>query len=353
MGRKSTGQQIRLSDGNRERLERIIRSPKRLQKHVWRSSIILELGSRRGIVETMRRTGMSKPMVWHCWGWFLNQGVNGLFPDATRPPSRNPISEDRMRSLIDPAMPLSPTHARHSTLRDPAGTIDGMAVTTVHSILRRHEIRPHRFRTFRISPDPGIELKVRDVVGLYVNLPDHAVVLLRGKNTRIQMLGRTRQPLPMTPEHVETRTHDHRHSGGTSLMEILDAETVKVTGQAAERHRSGDLPAFISHVAKEIRPETPVHMILGNVSPHRSADAHEWLKAHADWTFHFTPASSPLVNVVEGFLSRLAGLRLKNAVSDSLGVCISAVENYSEHRNASSTHAFRWDRTTEDTVKSV
>ncbi len=349
MGRKSTRQEIRLSDEDRARLDEIVCYPRSPQKHVWRARIILELGSGCGLVATMRRTGMSKPTVWRWWDRFLAEGVDGLLRDATRPPGKKPIPEDRVKAAIALAMSPPPEHARHWTVRALARRL-GMAVSTMHGILRDNGLRPHQVKTFKVSRDPRFEIKVRDVVGLYVDPPDHAVVLSVDEKTQIQALGRTQEPLPMKSGHAETRTHDYRRNGTTCLLAALDVATGKVVGQAVARHRSEEFLAFLDHVAEDIAPETPVHVILDNVSSHKSAEVREWLKDRPDWTFHFTPTSASWMNAVEGFFSKLSRQRLKDAVFDSLDECIAAIEGYIAHHNANDARPFRWSRKPEDLV---
>ena len=261
MGTKSTRQEIRLSDEDRERLEQIEFNPRSPQKHVWRAGIILELGSGCGLAETMRLTGMSKPTVWRWWDRFLAEGVDGLLRDATRPPGKKPVPEGKVKAVIALAMSPPPEHALHWTVRALAQKL-GMVISTVHGILKDNGPRPHQVKTFKVSRDPRFEIKVRDVVGLYVDPSDHAVVLSVDEKTQIQALGRTQKPLPMKPGHAETRTHDYKRNGTTCLLAVLDVATGKVVGQTVERHRSEEFLAFLDHLAEDIAPGTPVHVRL-------------------------------------------------------------------------------------------
>ena len=352
MGRRSTRQKITLSDADRKRLEGIMTNPRSRQKHAWRAHIILELGSGCGLVETMRRTGMSKPTVWRWWDRFLAQGVDGILHDATRPPGRTPIPEDRVKALIALAMSPPPPHARYWTLRALAEAMGGMVVSSVRNVLRRHGLRPHQVKTFKVSHDKDFVSKVRDVVGLYVDPPDHAVVLSVDEKTQIQALGRTRKPLPMVPGHAETRTHDYKRNGTTCLMAALDVATGKVVAQTVPRHRSEEFLAFLDHVAEGIEPETRVCVVLDNVSSHKSVEVHAWLADHPDWTFHFTPTSASWMNAVEGFFSRLSRRRLKDAVFNSLDECIDAIEAFIAHHNAREARPFKWSKKPEDLIES-
>ncbi len=189
-------------------------------------------------------------------------------------------------------------------------------------------------------------------MGLYVDPPDHAVVLSVDGKTQIQAPGRTQRPLPMRPGHAETRTRDYRRNGATCLLAAPAVATGKVVGQTVERHRSAEFTAFLDHVAEGIGPGTPVHVIPGNVSSHKSAEVHEWLGSRPDWTFHFTPTSASWMNAVEGFFPKLTRQRLKDAVFDPLDDCVAAVEGYTGRHNASDARPFRWSRNPEDLVAS-
>ena len=208
---KSWRTRIVLSGEERERLERIKTDPHSILKHVLRVTIILQLGDGLTLSQTMRATGMSKPTVWRWWDRFLEEGVDGLLHDIPRRRGRKPISQVKVRELIELAMP-PPEHTSHWTLRALAKKL-GIAVSTVFSILKRNGLKPHRVKTFKVSRDPRFERKVRDVVGLYVNPPDHAVVISVDEKTQIQALGRTQTPLSMKPGHSETRTHDYKRNG--------------------------------------------------------------------------------------------------------------------------------------------
>ena len=352
MGRTSTRPEIRLPDTDRTRLEHIVSHPQSPQKHVWRARIILALGDGCGLVETMRQTGLSKPTVWRWWDRFLSEGVDGLLRDATRPPGKTPIPADRIQAVIDLAMSPPPPNRSHWTLKALATAVGGLTATTVHRILQRHGLRPHQVKTFKVSNDPRFGIKAHDVIGLYMNPPDHAVVLSVDEKTQIQALGRTQTPLPPAPGHPTTRTHDYKRNGTTTLLAALDVATGKVVGKMTERHRSEDFCAFLDHVAADLDPTMAVHVILDNLSAHKSAHVHAWLADHPHWTFHFTPTSASWMNAVEGFFSKLARQRLKHAIFNSLDACITAVEDYIAHHNAHEAHPFRWRRDPEDLVAS-
>ena len=184
---------------------------------------------------------------------FLPEGVGGLLRDVPRRRGRKPISEEKVGEPVELAMPPPPERAGHWTPRAPAKKLD-IAVSTVFGIPERNGPEPRKIKTFKVSRDPRFEMKVRDVVGLCADPPDHAVVVPVDEKTRIQALGRTRQPLPMKPGHPETRTRDCKRNGTACLMAALDVATGKVAGQMVDRHRSEEFLAFLDHVAGGIEP---------------------------------------------------------------------------------------------------
>ena len=207
------------------------------------------------LTQTMRATGISKPTVWRWRDRFLAEGVDGLLYDIPRRRGRKPISEEKVSELIALAMSPPPEHASHWTLRALATKVGDRRLDGI-----RHPEEPWpqapQGQTFKVSRDPRFALKVRDVVGLYINPPDHAVVISVDEKTQIQALGRTQAPLPMKPGHPETRTHDDKRNGTTCLMAALDVATGTVTGQMVARHRSEEFLAFLEFVSEGIEPGT-------------------------------------------------------------------------------------------------
>ena len=251
---KSRRTQIVLSGEERERLERIKTDPHSILKHVLRATINLQLGDGLTQSQTMRATGMCRSRRSGGGGTASSRRVlTACFTTPPRRRGRKPILQEKVGELIELAMSPPPEHSSHWTLRALAKNL-GIAVSTVFSILKRNGLKPHRVKTFKVSRDPRFEPRVRDVVGLYVNPPDHAVVISVDEKTQIQALGRTQTPLPMKPGHSETRTHDDKRNGTTCLMAALDVATGKVTGQMVERHCSEE---FLALVSEGIKPANP------------------------------------------------------------------------------------------------
>ena len=253
--------------------------------------------------------------------------------------------------MIQTAMVPPPEHASHRTLKALARET-GVAMSSVRTILRRHRLCPHRVSTFKVSRDPAFAPKIRDVVGLCVNPPDHAVVLSIDEKPQIPALGRTQKPWPMTPGHTATRTHDYVRHGTTGLLAARDVATGRVAGRMTERHRSEDFVAFLDPVSEALDADVDVHVILDHVSSHKSATVMEWLADHPRWHFHFTPTSASWAHAAESFFSKLARQRLKHAIVNALAECIAAVEGCIAHHNEHPARPFRWSKAPEDWVRS-
>ncbi len=351
-GHTPTRPHVTLTEADTARLTAITTAPASPQKHVWRARIILALGAGATLVAAARQAGVARPTARLWRDRFLAAGVDGLLRDATRPPGKAPVPAATVRALIDLAMSPPPPNRSHWTLKALAAATGGVAFSTVRAILRRHGLKPHQARTFKVSNDPRFGIKVHDVVGPCTNPPDHAVVLPVDGKTRIQALGRTRTPLPPVPGHATTRTHDYRRNGTTTLLAALDVATGKVVGRMTQRHRSEDFRDFLDHVAAGLDPDAGVHVIPGNLPAHRSARVHAWLADHPNWSFHFTPTSASWMNAVEGFFPKLARQRPRHAIFNSLDACTAAVEAYIAHHNAHEARPFRWRRDPDDLVAS-
>ena len=189
-----------------------------------------------------------------------------------------------------------------------------VSLTSVQRIWRSHGLAPHRLRTFKLSNDPRFAEKVRDIVGLYVEPPAHAVVLSVDEKSQIQALDRTQPGLPMKKGRAGTMTHDYIRHGTTTLFAALDVLEGKVIGRCMQRHRHQEFIRFLNAVERQVPQGKSVHAILDNYATHKHPKVIEWLGRHPRWTFHFTPTSASWINAVEGFFAILTKRRLKRGV---------------------------------------
>jgi transposase len=218
-------------------LEAIVRDRNATQKHVARARVILATADGCGTMEIMRRSGLSKPGVWRWQERFMHQGVDGLLRDKTRPPGKPRLPDEAVRRVLDLTLSEPPGEATHWTGRMMA-RVSGVSLRSVQRIWAAHGLEPHRIRTFKLSRDPALaERRLKDVVGLYVDPPAHAVVLSVDEKSHIQALERTQPGLPLEPGRPATRTHDYERHGTTTLFAALNVLDGAVLGRCMQRHR--------------------------------------------------------------------------------------------------------------------
>jgi len=222
----------------------------------------------------------------------------------------------------------------------------GMSPATVHRIWRELGYRPHRTETFKFSTDPELVMKVRDVVGLYLNPPDGAIVLCVDEKTQIQALDRTQPMLPMRPGQVERHTHDYTRHGTTCLFAALAVDTGRVTAQTRARHTGADFLAFLRQLDRTY-PDQELHVVLDNVSTHKTPAVRAWLARHQRITFHFTPTSASWMNQVETWFSILTRQAIRRGSFTSVGELTERIDAFTRAWNAGAT-PFVWVKTADE-----
>jgi transposase len=316
---------VNVTPEDRRRLEAVVAERSASQKHVWRANIILATADGCGTTEIMRRSGRSKPVVWRWQERFMREGVDGLLRDKTRKPGKAPLPAETVGRVVDLALGPPPGETTHWTGRMLAKAV-GVSLRSVQRILEAHQLAPHRLRTFKLSKDPKFADKLRDIVGLYVDPPAHAVVLSVDEKSQIQALDRTQPGLPMKPGRAGTMTHDYKRHGTTTLFAALNVLDGTVIGKNMQRHRHQEFIRFLNAVEAQVSADKAIHAILDNYATHKHPKVRAWLARHPRWTFHFTPTSASWLNAVEGFFAKLTRKRLKRGVFCSV-VDLQAVIN--------------------------
>ena len=325
-----------LSAGDRARLAAIAADRNSPQKHVWRANIVLLSADRLGTVEIMRRTGKAKPSVWRWQARYLEAGVDGLLRDRTRPSRIPRLAASLVEQVVARTQGPPSGEATHWTVREMARDI-GISPASVQRIWAAHGLQPHRVRTFKLSTDPAFAAKLRDVVGLYVDPPAHAVVLSVDEKSQIQALDRTQPGLPMKKGRAGTMTHDYKRNGTTTLFAALNLLDGSVIGQCMQRHRHQEFIRFLNRVERDVPAGKLIHVVLDNYATHKHPKVRAWLDRHARWTFHYTPTSASWLNAVEGFFAKLTRRRLQRGVFHSLVELQAAINRYlAEHNQAPS-----------------
>jgi transposase len=249
-----------------------------------------------------QQTGLSRPTVIAARTAFGRGGVEALRQRQKRKRSRRVLTAELQQKILDTTLKTRPPDATHWSVRTLASHL-GVTRTLVHGVWQRFDVQPHRVERFKLSNDPKFEEKVRDVVGLYLDPPDRALVLCVDEKSQIQALDRTAPILPLRPGLPERQTHDYKRHGTTTLFAAFNILNGKVIGSCLPRHRSKEFIQFLHQLEKEVSSELDIHLILDNYSTHKSAAVQRWLKPQKRrrFHFHFTPTSGSWLNQVERF----------------------------------------------------
>ena len=323
---------VNVTAGDRKRLAAIVANRNSPQKHVWRARIVLLTADDLGTAAVMRQTGKSKSVVWRWQERFMQAGVDGLLRDKTRPSRKPPLAREVISQVIDLTAAAPPGEATHWTAPAMAKTV-GISVSSVQRIWRGHGLKPHRVDKFKLSNDPAFAAKLKDIVGLYVDPPDHAVVLSIDEKSQIQALDRTQPGLPMKKGRAGTMTHDYKRYGTTSLFAALNVLEGKVTGCCMAHHRHQEFIRFLDAVEAQVPKRKAIHAIIDNYATHKHPKVRQWLARHPRWTFHFTPTSASWLNAVEGFFATLTRRRLKRGVFRSVAELQAAILRFIDEVN--------------------
>src|SRR6202166_775593 len=322
-----TGILVEVTAAERERLEAIVADRNSPQKHVWRAGIVLATADGLGTVAIMRHTAKSKTVVWRWQERFAQEGGDGLLRDETRASRGKTFGAEVSERMVALTLAEPPGETTHWTGRAMA-KVTGVSLSYVQRVWRSHGLQPHRIRTFKLSNAPQFAAKVRDIVGLYIDPPAHAVVLSVDEKSQIQALDRTQPGLPMKKGRAGTMTHDYKRHGTTTLFAALDELEGKVIGRCMQRHRHQEFIRFLNAIEAEVPDGKIVHVIVDNYATHKHPKVKAWLARHPRFVFPFTPTSCSWLNAVEGFFAKLTKRRLKRAVFRSVVELQTAINSF-------------------------
>jgi transposase len=297
-----------------------------------------------------RRLRMSPATVCKWRGRFVATRVAGLF-DEPRPGTPRQIEDTAIEALIVRTLESTPRGATHWSTRTMAKAT-GVSHMTVSRIWRAFRLQPHRTETFKLSPDPLLIPKVRDIVGLYLNPPDHAVVLCVDEKSQIQALDRTAPLLPLRPGQAERRTHDYKRHGTTSLLAALDAKTGTVIAETHRRHRSIEFRTFLDRIDAQVPAALDVHIVLDNYGTHKTPLIQRWLAKRPRFHVHFTPTYGSWLNLVERWFAELTTQQLQRGAHRSVSELERAIWACIETRNAE-PRPFVWTKSADDILASI
>jgi transposase len=339
-----------LSDDERKELVALPRAPSVPAGVARRARAVLLMADAMSGAEVARRTGYTVVQVSRIRHRFCDERLAGL---EDRPRSGRPPTVTKRTTARVVALTLKPPAAgtSHWSTRDLADTIGGLSHTTVHRIWRAHALQPHRVEIFKFSTDPDAETKIYDVVGLYLQPPEHAVVLSVDEKTQIQALSRTQPLLPMRPGLPARRTHDYRRNGLTSLYAAFNVKSGEVVGACHTRHTAVEFLDFLKVLHRRY-PRGDLHVILDNSSTHSTPAIRAWEEAHPRVHFHFTPTGASWLNLVEVWFSILTRKSVRRGSFDTVRALVAHIRRYIETWN-DHPHPFIWTKEPADLIKKV
>lgn len=282
---------------------------------------------------------------------FLKGGLAALQKDAPRPGRPRTISESRVKGIVERTTRQTPENATQWSSRSMAA-VAGVSEASVRRIWRAHGLKPHLARTFKISHDPEFAAKLENIVGLYLNPPEHALVLCADEKSQIQALDRTQPGLPLKPGRCGTMTHDYKRNGTATLFAALDVLDGTVISMCDDRHRHQEWLKFLRVIDSVTPPAKQIHLIADNYSTHKHAKVQKWLARHPRFRVHFTPTSCSWLNMVERFFRDLTETRIRRGVFRDVEELITAIGDYIDHHNRN-PKPFIWTAKATDILEKV
>jgi len=323
---------IELGARDRAKLRDIVADGNSPQKIVKRARIVLMTADGHGTMAIMRAVGVAKTTAWRWQEYFAEAGVAGLVKGRSKPPGKKPIPDDIRLKVVEKTVKERPANATHWSVRTMAAEM-GISHTSVQRIWHAYGLKPHLIRTFKLSRDPEFVAKAKDVIGLYLDPPERALVLAVDEKSQIQALDRTQPGLPMKKGRAGTMTHDYKRHGTTTLFAALNVATGEVIGQCLPRHRAKEFLKFLRKIDRATPAHRDLHLILDNYATHKAPTVTRWLKRHPRFHLHFTPTSSSWLNLVERLFAEITRQRIRRGTFDSVPDLEAAIVEWIEHRN--------------------
>lgn len=342
---------ISITAEEREQLLRFSRGRSTPARLVLRSKIVLlaEEGLRNDEIALRLDTLPKTVSLWR--RRFAEAGIPGIEKDAPGRGRPKTISDDFTRSIVATTTQEAPPNATHWSTRSLAKRI-GVSDSTVRRVWRAHGLKPHLQRTFKISNDPNFAEKLEDIVGLYLNQSDHAIVLSCDEKTQIQALDRTQASLPFKSGRSHTVTHDYRRNGTINLFAAMDVATGKLISMCSKRHRHQEWLQFLKKIDKETPQHLAVHIVADNYATHKHRNVKRWLERHPRFVMHFTPTGASWLNMVERFFRDITMNRIRRGTFPSAECLQAALEAYIESHNLD-PKPFIWTAKAQDILAKV
>ena len=312
---------------DQELLQHLLRSGSTPQKVALRARILLGAAEGKSNYQLAEELNVSRPTILLWRQRYLDAGLAGVLKDAPRPGRRKMITPVKVDAIVNATLHTTPKDATHWSVRSMAKA-QGVSSAMVHRIWRAHRLQPHRSEHFKLSRDPNFARKVRDVVGLYLNPPDKALVLCVDEKSQIQALDRTQPMLPLRPGIPARQTHDYERHGTTTLFAALNILDGSVIGSCLPRHRHGEFLKFLERIEESTPRRREIHLILDNYGTHTHPKVQQWFDDHPRYHLHFTPTSASWLNLVERWFAEITRKRIRRGTFTSLPALITAIREY-------------------------
>jgi transposase len=339
-GMSRTAPTIVLAENERSTLDAWAAARSLPHRQVLRAQIITRAANGMKNQDIAAELRISRPTVQLWRERFLALRLAGLEKDAPRPGRKARIRPAKVKAVVDATLHSTPANATHWSTRTMA-MAQGISEASVRRIWNRHRLKPHLIETFKLSRDKNFMEKLRDVVGLYLNPPDKALVLCVDEKSQIQALDRTQPLLPLRPGIPARQTHDYRRNGTTTLFAALSMLDGKVIGDCMSRHRHQEFIRFLKRIDAETPPELDLHLVVDNYGTHKHAHVQSWIRRHPRFHLHFTPTSSSWLNLVERWFRDITEKRIRRGTFQNVQSLIEAIQQYLENHNQS-PHVFVW-----------
>jgi transposase len=347
-GRSAPG--LAVSEAERSELTSLAARRNTAQALALRARIVLNCveGEQNKVVAA--RLGVSENTVGKWRRRFAEHRLEGLRDDPRSGTPRT-LEDEQIEAVIVRTLESLPPDATHWSSRGMAKA-SGVSISSVQRIWRAFGLQPHRLETFKLSTDPDFVAKVRDVVGLYVSPPEHAIVLCVDEKSQIQALDRSQPMLPMRPGQPARRSHDYKRHGTTSLFAALDIATGRVIGQCLPRHRAAEFRKFLDQIEANVPKGLDVHLVMDNYATHKTQLIRDWLAKRPRWHVHLTPTSSSWLNQVERFFALLTDKKIRRGVHRSVEELKADITAFIDRHN-DDPKPFRWTKSADDILASI
>jgi transposase len=343
-------QALRVTEEEREQLQSLAHRARSQPLLARRARVVLACAEGLDNQAVAKKVRCSLGMVGKWRARYLNAGLEGLY-DEPRPGAPRQVGDEEVERVVIRTLESTPRGETHWSTRGMARAT-GLSRMTISRIWQAFGLQPHRTDTFKLSPDPLLVEKVRDIAGLYMNPPDHALVLCVDEKSQIQALDRTQPLLPLQPGQAERGTHDYKRNGTTSLFAALELKTSRVISQFHKRHRSVEFRRFLDGIEAQVPADMDVHLVLDNYGTHKTAIIRKWLIKRPRFHVHFTPTYGSWLNLVERWFAELTNKRIRRGAFRSVRELETAIRDYVDVHNED-PKPFVWTRTADQILDSI